>query len=162
MSRCLVDSAGEIEAEPGSVKWVEWGWVSWKPSLGARDVAFTLSLTKVILKLDLDWMAPSHYSLRLEIVTEMLPTAPAAPLGSTQGGEHPMSSSGNRADARDTATAAGSSERRIPGTDDSALEEELLNEDATRPTVHEDPDGALSESNDLVDEGGEGDVGTLS
>ena len=117
---------------------------------------------KVILKLDLDWTAPSHYSLRVEIVTEMRLTAPAAQLESAQGEEHPVSSSGNRADVQDTAIADGSSERRIPGTDDSALEEELLNEDISRPTVHEDADGALSESNDLVDEGGEGDVGTLS
>ena len=68
---------------------------------------------KVILKLDLDWTAPSHYSLRVDIVTEMRLTAPAAPLESAQGEEHPVSSSGDRADARDTAIAAGSSERRI-------------------------------------------------
>ena len=126
MSRGLVDSAGDIQAEPSSVKWVDWGWVGWEPSLGPRDVAFTLSLTKVILKLNLDWMGPSHYSLRLGIVTKMRPTAPAAPLESTQGEEQPVSSSGDRADVRDTATAAGSSERRIPGLNDSALEEELL------------------------------------
>ena len=137
-------------------------YLPWSPLLGPGDIAFTLCPTKVVLKLGLDWMAKSHYSLHVEIVTKTRPTAPAAPLESTQGEEHLASGYGNRADARDTAIVAESSERRIPGTDDSALEEELLNEDATRPTVHEDPDGALSESNDLVDEGGEGDVGTLS
>ena len=74
-----------------------------------------------------------------------------------------MSSSGSRADAWDTATAAGPSERRIPGTDDSTLEEELLfDEDVTRPTVHGDADRALLESNDSVDEGSGGDAGAMS
>ena len=44
---------------------------------------------------------------------------------------------------------------------DSALEE-LFNEDISRPAVHEDADGALSELDDRVDEGGVGDVGALS
>ena len=40
------------------------------------------------------------------------------------------------------------------------LEEELLvNEDTSLPTMHGDADGALSELDDQVDEGGEGNVG---
>ena len=44
----------------------------------------------------------------------------------------------------------------------STLEELLLNEDTSLPAVHEDAHRALSESDGSVDEGGEGDVGTLS
>ena len=44
----------------------------------------------------------------------------------------------------------------------STLEKLLLNEDTSLPAMHEDADGALSESDGSVDEGGEGDVGTLS
>ena len=44
----------------------------------------------------------------------------------------------------------------------STLEELLLNEDTSLPAVHQDADGALSESDDRINEGGEGDVGTLS
>ena len=100
MSRGLVDSAGEIEAEPSSVGWWDYtGATPWDALLAARNVAFTLGPMKVVLTLDLDWTAPSHYSLRVEIVTEMRLTAPAAPLESAQGEEHPVSSSGDRADA---------------------------------------------------------------
>ena len=74
-----------------------------------------------------------------------------------------MSSSGDRADARDTATVAESSEHGISGMNDSALDEQLLvNEDISRPAVHEDADGALSESDDSVDKGGEGGAGAMS
>ena len=51
-------------------------------------------------------------------------------------------------------TAAGSTERETQETNDSALEEELL--------VNKNTDGALEESDDWLDEGGEGDVGALS
>ena len=44
---------------------------------------------------------------------------------------------------------------------DSALEE-LLNEDISRPAVHEDADGALSDLDDRIDEDGEGDAGALN
>ena len=91
----------------------------------------------------------------------MSPTAPAAPLESTQGEEHLASGYGDRADARDTAIVAESSERGISGMNYSTLEELLLNEDTSLPAVQEDADRALSESDGSVDEGGEGDVGTL-
>ena len=65
MSRGLVDSAGEIQAEPSFMKWMDSYFGGWKPSLGPSDVAFTLGPTKVVLKLDLDWIAPSRYSLRV-------------------------------------------------------------------------------------------------
>ena len=44
----------------------------------------------------------------------------------------------------------------------STLEELLLNEDTSLPAVHEDADGAFSESDDSVDEGREGDGGAMS
>ena len=152
------DSAEEIQAEPSSVRW--WNFAFWGPWNGSL-AAFTIGLKKVVLKLGLDWMAPSHYSIRLELVTEMLPTAPAAPLEWAQGEEHLASSFGDRADRRDTATAAGSSERGIPQLSYSLLEE-FLNEHTSLPAMHEDADGALSESDGSADEGGEGGAGAMS
>ena len=164
MLRRFLDSAGEIQSEPSSARWLDhilWGF--WETSFGARDIAFTLGLTKLILKLGLDWTAPSHYALRLEIVTEMLLTAPAAPLESTQGEEHLVSGSNNGADERDTVTAAVSSECRVPGSNDSELEEELLfNEDTARLAMHGGADGALSESDKSVDEDSDGGACVLS
>ena len=72
MSRYSLDLAGEIPAEPSYVKWWNWAAFGWDTSLDTNDVTFTLPLTRLALKLGLDWMRPSVYFLRIEIVTETL------------------------------------------------------------------------------------------
>ena len=102
LSRQLLDSAEEILAKPSYVKWRDNTFhEAWSASLGARDVVFTLGSAKLFLKLGLDWMAPSAYSVHLEIVMEELSTTAAVPLESIQGEEHLVLNTSDRADERD-------------------------------------------------------------
>ena len=90
MSRRLLGSDVEIQAEPSSVRWLDFAYDgSWAAYLEPHDIAFTLDSTKLILTLDADCTGGSVYSLDIRIVSEQLPTVPAAPLKSTQGEEHP-------------------------------------------------------------------------
>ena len=69
-----------------------------------------------------------------------------------------MSGSG-RCNGRDTAAEAGTSKRSALGTNANELD---FDEVAGLPAVHQDMDGALSESVHEVHEEGEGGVGALS
>ncbi|TBU52825.1 HET-domain-containing protein [Dichomitus squalens] len=66
MLRRALESAVRIKADPSSVKWSDGR--PWFSSLHTKEVAFTLAGNELTLKLGLDWVAPSHYFLHIDIV----------------------------------------------------------------------------------------------
>ena len=71
MSRPDVDSAEQIEADGGSVRWLEC--TPWRPSLDTQKVVFTLPTKRLTVKLDLTLAPRSHYFLGVKIVEEKDP-----------------------------------------------------------------------------------------
>ncbi|TBU40441.1 hypothetical protein BD309DRAFT_345892 [Dichomitus squalens] len=80
--RAALGSAGMIEGDSTSVQWSNRGGVRYQPwllSLSKKNVAFTLAAMHLTMQLGFNWAAPSHYILRVEVVTETLQdTAPTS------------------------------------------------------------------------------------
>ncbi|EJF59834.1 hypothetical protein DICSQDRAFT_137960 [Dichomitus squalens LYAD-421 SS1] len=80
--RAALGSAGIIEGDSTSVQWSNRGGVRYQPwllSLSKKNVAFTLAAMHLTMQLGFNWAAPSHYILRVEVVTETLQdTAPTS------------------------------------------------------------------------------------
>ena len=87
MSQSTSVSAREIDANPGLVQWRDWK--PWYSSLNTEEVTFALNAMKLVVRLSLEWEAPSHYSLHVELVTvgRMLLNASAWLPEPTQGGK---------------------------------------------------------------------------
>ncbi|TBU51136.1 HET-domain-containing protein [Dichomitus squalens] len=119
ISRPTPDSDNEITAEAEFTDWRDCA--RWQPSLGTRTATSTLAAVTVKVMLGLDWAAPSHYFLRINVVTEMLPITPSASLETAQGREHRVSGASGQADKQDIGTKAGTSEGVVLWTDDDAL-----------------------------------------
>ncbi|EJF59924.1 HET-domain-containing protein [Dichomitus squalens LYAD-421 SS1] len=117
MSRPALDAAGEIEADPRSVKW--WGYAPWNKLLDrTQEITFTLATKKLAVKLSLDWAALSHYSLRVDIVTEALLVESSPSLQLAQGTDASGSGAGGEADI---GAEAGTSEGGVLQPDGDAL-----------------------------------------
>ncbi|TBU37097.1 hypothetical protein BD309DRAFT_905736 [Dichomitus squalens] len=117
------DRAGDIEADRSPVTWRDFtlGLSSpWILSLDMKEVAFTLATEKLIVKLGLDFAAPSHYFVRVDIVTETLPVESSASLQLVQGAQAEGSGAGDEVEEQDIGAQVRASEGDVLQPDDDA------------------------------------------
>ncbi|TBU36243.1 hypothetical protein BD309DRAFT_975903 [Dichomitus squalens] len=119
MSRDTLGEAEEIEANPSSVRWSDYS--SWFMSLNTEKMAFILATKKLTVELGLEWAAPSHYFLRVNIVTETLPVESSTSLELAQGTQAEGSGAGGDAGEQDIGAEAGASAGGVLQPDDALL-----------------------------------------